>query len=442
MSGKILIVDDEKNIRVSIANFLRLEGIETSEADNGLSAQRLLETESFAAVLIDLRMPGMDGMELLRWIRDSGTGLPVLMISAHGEIHDAVEAMKLGAKDYVAKPFDPEELAIRLRRIIEDHQIRAQVEAGRREQRSDVDFIGVSTQVRELLAIIAKVATTPSTILITGESGVGKEVVARAIHRRSRNSDGPFVAVNIGGVPSSLLESELFGYEKGAFTGASSQKPGMFELATHGTLFLDEIGEMPGELQVKLLRVIQDRKIMRLGSTRPIPIDTRIVAATNRDLERAVKEGQFREDLFYRFNVVRIRIPPLRERPDDIPVLIGHFITLLNKKMGTQVTGVTPDAIDALKEQRWPGNVRELENCVERALIFAETDLLTSQDLGITAGTQHRDVRPKTLKDLERDAIEHALLRWEGNRTKAADQLGITRRTLFNKINEYGLGEE
>jgi two-component system, NtrC family, response regulator AtoC len=437
-SDTILVVDDEKNLRASIVGYLELEGFETAEAENGLSAQRLLETHAFSAAVLDLRMPGMDGMQLLEWIKTDGPPVPVLMISAHGDISDAVEAMKLGAKDYLVKPFDPAELVIRLRRIIEERRLRDEIEAGRRTAREHVGLIGESDAMQELRRLITRVAGTPSTVLITGESGVGKEVVARAVHAASRSCDGPFVAINIGGVPAALLESELFGHEKGAFTGAESRKAGMFELASRGTLFLDEIGELPGELQVKLLRVIQERKLRRLGGTTEIPIDSRIIAATNRDLEGAVSDGEFREDLFYRLNVVRIIIPPLRERPDDVAPLVGHFIERLNAKMGTHVSGLTPEALAALRGYPWPGNVRELENIIERSLIFAESPLLEPRDLGMSP-QESRRIEAGTLAALEREAIERALHRWEGNQTKAAEELGISRRTLYNKIREYGL---
>jgi two-component system, NtrC family, response regulator AtoC len=434
----VLIIDDEKNIRESVAKYLQLEGVESKTAENGLSAQRMMEDAIFEAAIVDLKMPGMDGLEFLEWLRSDGPDVPVIMISAFGEIGDAVKAMKLGAEDYIVKPFDVAELALRLRRIIHEKKMRMQVEAGRRTNSGGIRLVGDSTSMKEIRTLIRRVSKTPSTILITGESGTGKEVIARAVHSESR-PDGPFVAVNLGGIPESLLESELFGHEKGAFTGATGTKTGMFELASEGTLFLDEIGDMPSHLQVKILRVIQEKRIQRLGATRQIPVDTRIIAATNRDLEEDVRAGKFREDLFYRLNVVRIQIPPLRERPEDIPPLIGYLLRQLNPKMGTRVETLAPEALASAMKYPWPGNVRELENLVERALIFADSDTLTLPNLGITPSSHREIPEAKSLREVERDTIIHALYVWEGNRTKAAEELGITRRTLFNKIQEYGI---
>ncbi|MDD2406319.1 MAG: sigma-54 dependent transcriptional regulator, partial [Sphaerochaetaceae bacterium] len=310
---KILIVDDEYNIRELMRKYFSLDKIESDGAENGLSAQRLLREQHYDACLIDLKMPGMDGLSLITWIRQEGFRMPVIMISAHGEIRDAVTALKEGAQDYIVKPFDPEELTIRLKKLIEDQNLRNLVESETlNTKKSSDDLVGKSQAMMKIKDIISRIADSPATVLITGESGTGKEVVARQIHTDSLLANGPFVAINIGGVPENLLESELFGYEKGAFTGAVGRKPGMFELASGGTLFLDEIGDMPLALQVKMLRVLQERKITRLGGTTPIPINARIIAATNKHLEEMVRTGTFREDLFYRLNVVRIEIPPLR----------------------------------------------------------------------------------------------------------------------------------
>jgi two-component system response regulator AtoC len=448
---KILVVDDEKNIRDSIARYLALEGIEAVGAENGLSAKRLLQEQVFAAGIIDLRMPGMDGLELLGWIREQGPRLPVIMISAHGEIDDAVQAMKLGAEDYVVKPFDPEELAMRLRKLLETERLRDQVELAGRPELSDLEALGATPRMVELRRRIEKVADTPSTVLVTGESGTGKEVIARLIHRLSSRAEGPFVAVNIGGLPEGLLESELFGHERGAFTGADRRKPGMFELASGGTLFLDEIGETPLHLQVKLLRVLQDRRLQHLGGTETIPIDARIMAATNRDLAAAVREGRFRDDLYYRLNVIHLEVPPLRDRADDIPLIAGQLLARLNARLGRSVRSIEPEGIRRLQSYSFPGNVRELENLLERAMIFAESDTLEAADLGLPAGppgavpakgpgrAPASTPQPRTLDSLEREAIVNALRRWEGSRTRTAAELGISRRTLLNKIKEYGI---
>ncbi|MDD3823126.1 MAG: sigma-54 dependent transcriptional regulator [Sphaerochaetaceae bacterium] len=453
---RILIVDDEHNIRELMRKYLGLEGLESDGAENGLSAQRLLREHIYDACLIDLKMPGMDGISLIRWIRQEGFRMPIIMISAHGEIHDAVTALKEGAQDYIVKPFDPEELTIRLRKLIEAQQLRALVETKSRSNEGiDDSLVGDSPPMRRIKEVISRIADSPATVLITGESGTGKEVVARQIHSVSALASGPFVAINIGGVPENLLESELFGYEKGAFTGAVGRKIGMFELASGGTLFLDEIGDMPLTLQVKMLRVLQERKITRLGGTSPIPINARIISATNKNLEEMVREGSFREDLFYRLNVVRIELPPLRDRKEDIPLLAGVILNKLNRQMGNRVEGLSSEAIEALKTHPFYGNVRELENILERAVIFADGPLIGVDVLELrqsisrpgneTGGStvivvpSDGTAEPRSLKAMEIEAIVRALHRWEGNRTRAAEELGISRRTLINKIAEFQL---
>ena len=440
---KVLICDDEENIRNLMKRFFALEGLDTAE--NGLSAERRLRQNVYDAALVDLRMPGVDGLELLKWIRQEGFRMPVIMISAHGDISDAVEALKNGADDYIVKPFDPEEVVIKLKNLVEAASLRSMAE--NTPERGSL--VGTSSEMMEIKRIIKRIAPTHATVLITGESGTGKEVVAREIHCLSSVKDGPFIAINIGGVPENLLESELFGYEKGAFTGALQRKTGLFELASGGTLFLDEIGDMPLSLQVKILRVLQEKKITRLGGTSPMPINARIIAATNKDLEDMVRKGSFREDLFYRLNVVRIHIPPLRERPSDIPVLAAYVISKYSKEMGLRITGFTPEALDALKNHCFYGNVRELENIIERAMIFADSDTIGMKDLDLRSTLQKGET-PKaeissevlTLRDAERNTIIRALQRWEGNRTRAAEELGISRRTLISKIQEYGIGKE
>ncbi len=435
---RVLVADDEKNIRESIAEYVSSEGIDCAAAADGAAAQALLEEEAFDCLILDLRMPKMDGLALLSWLRESGPSVPVIVISAYGDVRDAVQAMKLGARDYLVKPFDPEELMMRLRRVLAEKALTGEAEAGRRAL-AETGWIGSDEKMRAVRALIEKVAPTPSMVLITGESGTGKEVAARLLHALSPSADGPFVAINVGGVPEGLLESELFGHEKGAFTGASERKRGMFELASSGTLFLDEIGDMPLQLQVKLLRVLQDRKVQRLGGTSSIPINARIVAATNRDLESLLKEGKFREDLYYRLNVIRIEIPPLRERRGDIPALAGSFVEKLNRQMGRKVRGIDPDALARLQAYSFPGNVRELENRIERAYILCSSDLITTRDLGEPFSRSARPPKTGRLHDQERELIERTLSRHGGNRTKAAQELGISRRTLLNKIREAGI---
>ncbi len=430
---RVLVVDDEEAVRDSLARALALEGFEVSTAADGLAGEKALQEQVLAAVLLDLRMPGLDGLELLRRIRRQGLRLPVLMISAHGEVPDAVEAMKEGAQDYLVKPFGAEELSLRLRRAIEDQNLRNVVEAGR--QAGEQDVVGDAPAMRQILARVTKLAVTPSTVLITGESGSGKEAVARLIHARSGVS-GPFVAVNVGGLPESLVESELFGYERGAFTGAEARKPGTFELASGGTLFLDEIGEMPRSMQVKLLRVLQEKRLRRLGGTQTVPVDARIISATRRDLARAVQAGEFREDLYYRLNVVHIAVPPLRERAEDIPLLVGRLLERLGRRMGRRIAGISPEALRRLQAYPFPGNVRELENLLERACILAGTGTIEAADLDL--GRVRDGGQPSTLQAIERRSILAALQRWEGNRTRAARELGISRRSLQYKLKEYG----
>ena len=446
----VLIVDDEINIRQLMSRYLKLEGIESMEAENGLSAQRILRDQGFDACLIDLKLPGMDGLELIQWIRSEGLRMPIIMISAHGEISDAVTALKEGAQDYIVKPFDPEELVLRLKKLVEVQNLRNVVESEHRQEHTDGErFIGKSVQIKRIKEVIETIADSTSIVLITGESGTGKEVVARRIHQVSPVATGPFVAINLGGVPENLLESELFGYEKGAFTGAVGRKIGMFELASGGTLFLDEIGDMSFALQVKILRVLQERKITRLGGTTQLPINARIIAATNRDLEERVRSGEFREDLFYRLNVVRIHLPPLRQRREDIPLLTTNILQRLNRQMGNKISGISQAALDRIVEHEFYGNVRELENVLERAMIFARTSEIQESDLDLRGSVSlHNQIKAeeeiplgevKSLKEAEMETIIRALHRWEGNRTQAAKELGISRRTLINKIAEYKL---
>ena len=444
---RILIVDDETNIRDLMCRYMKIEGIEGVGAENAYSAQRILREQPFDGILVDLKMPGMDGYEFVRWVRDEGFRMPIIMMSAHGEISDAVNAMKHGVQDFIVKPFAPEEVIIRLKNLVEAQNFRTLQEMEERLPQERA-FIGESVQIRKIKDTISRIATTNSSVLITGESGTGKEVVARSIHEQSTVSSGPFVAINIGGVPENLLESELFGYEKGAFTGAAGRKIGMFELANGGTLFLDEIGDMPYALQVKILRVLQEKCITRLGGTEPIPINARIVCATNKDLEALVREGKFREDLFFRLNVVRIHIPPLRERKDDIPLLCAWIIKKLNINMGRHFSGLTPDAMEKLKNYDFYGNIRELENILERAAIFSDGDLISEDNIELRGDVLGHVKKPAeesvstegmSLKEIEKQSIERALRRWEGNRTKAANELGITRRTLITKIEEYDL---
>ncbi|MGA2547825.1 MAG: sigma-54 dependent transcriptional regulator [Rectinemataceae bacterium] len=448
---KVLVVDDEKNIRESIRRLLGLEGIESAAASNGAEAVELLKAETFDAIVTDLRMPVMGGQELLERIRDEGLRSPVIMISALGEINDAVKALKTGAVDYLIKPFDPDELIYKIRAAVSNKRREDLIEAGARTAAPGSRFVGEGEAARALRRALEKIAPTDTTVLITGESGAGKEIVAREIHARSPRAEEPFVAVNIGAVHENLMESELFGHEKGAFTGADARKVGLFELAGSGSLFLDEIGEMPLPLQVKLLRVVQERKIRRVGGTRDIPVGTRILSASNRDIEAMVREGRFREDLYYRLNVVRVVVPPLRDRKDDIPLLAGFILEKLRGRMGKAGARLGQAAMDALISYSFPGNVRELENILERALIYGEGDEILAADLDFAEGRHEMPGTPAepkapvqaspstSLDSVEHEAIERTLAKWDGNRTKAAEELGISRRTVINKIKRYGL---
>jgi two-component system response regulator AtoC len=445
---RVLVVDDERNIRESLQRLLELEGIGTASASDGREAIGLVRNETFDAVVADLKMPVMGGQELLERIRDEGYRSPVIIISALGEIDDAVKALKTGAVDYIIKPFDPDELIHKVKAAVSNRRRENQIEAGARTAASASRFMGDCEAARSLRRLVEKIAATDTTVLITGESGAGKEVVAREIHSGSPRSEEPFVAVNVGGVHESLMESELFGHEKGAFTGADARKIGLFELAGAGSLFLDEIGEMPLPLQVKLLRVLQERRIRRLGGTRDIPIGARILSATNRDIEGLVGEGRFREDLYYRLNVARLAVPPLRERREDLPLIAGFLLEKLSARMGKGSARLGPDAMDALARYSFPGNVRELENILERALIYADGEEILAADLDFAGGGRGHMPPPapaassqaSSLDSMERAAIERALANRGGNRTKAAEELGISRRTMLNKIKKYGLG--
>ena len=439
---RVLIADDEKGIRDSIAEYLSLDGVEVKTAENGLSALRLLNEESFDVLVMDLKMPGADGLEVLKRMETEDLRIPVIMISAFGDVSDAVEAMKLGAEDYLVKPFETEALRLKVLRAGEKRKLQAEIERLRNLDGGGINLESSNAEMHKLLQLAVKAAPTDSNILITGESGTGKEVMARYIHSKSKRADSPFVAVNVGSIPETLLESELFGHEKGSFTGAERMKIGLFEAASGGTLFLDEIGDMPLHLQVKLLRAIQEKTVQRVGSVKQIKLDVRIIAATNRSLEKDVKSGSFREDLFYRLNVVRMHLPPLRDRKEDLPLLCGTFISEMNSKMGRSVEGIAVDALEQLKKYSFPGNIRELENLIERAFILAEGSELSSADFALTAALPKAASPVGTLKDIEKDAIKSALARWEGARSRVAEELGIDRKTLFNKIKEYRLEEE
>ena len=443
-NGHILVVDDEPSMRTTLSILLKREGYQVSQAGDGLQALKMVEPGHYDMVLTDLKMEGVDGMELLRRVKATDPQAEVLIFTAYGTVTSAVEAMKLGAYDYIGKPFDEDELLLKVARALERKALKREVQDLRAElrgQRGMDEIIAVSKEMQEVLATVEQVAPTEATVLIEGESGTGKELVARAIHRQSPRCDRPFIPLNCSTFPETLLESELFGYEKGAFTGAEKVRKGLFEAAHQGTLFLDEIGDMPRSLQGKLLRALQEGEVRRLGSTAPLKVQVRIVTATNKKIETLVARGVFRDDLFYRLNVVRIPIPPLRERRHDIVPLANHFLEICRKRTQKEIRGFAPEAIETLLHHPWPGNVRELENAVERGVILARSPSITSRDLSLelphaTVGSEGGGV---TLKELQRRHILSALERHGGNQAKVARELGIGRNTLWRRLKEYGL---
>ena len=447
---RVLVVDDEENIRVVLRTLLRRHGYDVETAASGEEALGLVDSFGPDCVLTDVRMPKMGGLDLLATLKAKGHDATVIVMSAYGNTDMAIEAMKAGAYDYVQKPFKPDEVVLTLRKAQERELLRRENRALREEMRKEhrfEDILAQSSKMQEIFRTISKVAAYKTTVLITGESGVGKELVARAIHRRSERRGHPFTPVNCGAIPENLLESELFGHRKGAFTDAIQDRRGLFEETNGGTLFLDEIGELPLGLQVKLLRVLEDDKIRRLGEARDVSIDVRIIAATHRDLQTETKAGRFREDLFYRLNVLPIHVPPLRERREDIPLLFDHFVTRNNGRLGTSTQGLDTEARRLLYEYAWPGNVRELENTIERAMVLSEGDRIVAADLPERIREARDPVQmqlasgelsvKKTMRVIEEILIRRALQKTKGNRTRAAELLEISHRALLYKIKDY-----
>jgi two-component system response regulator AtoC len=447
---RILIVDDEENIRLVLRTLLRRHGYEVEAAASGEEALPLVDSFGPDVVLADVRMPKMGGLDLLATLRAKGHDATVIVMSAYGNIDQAIDAMKAGAYDYIQKPFKNDEVVLALKKAEERETLRRENRALREEIRKESryeDILAKSQKMQDIFRTITKIADYKTTVLVTGESGVGKELVARAIHRRSSRRGGPFVAVNCGAIPENLLESELFGHKKGAFTDAVNDRKGLFEDASTGTLFLDEIGELPLGLQVKLLRVLEDELIRRLGETRDIKVDVRIIAATHRDLHAETKAGRFREDLFYRLNVLPIHIPPLRDRREDIPLLIEHFVARNNTRLRSNIVGIESEARRLLFEYAWPGNVRELENTIERAMVLAEGDQIVVTDLPERVREAQDPVQmqlasgelsvKKTTRVIEEILIRRALQKTRGNRTRAAELLEISHRALLYKIKDY-----
>ncbi len=448
-SARVLLVDDDPDFCEALGDRLRAQGFQVTVADRGTDALRLCREEPPAIVLLDLILPGMDGMLVLETIRREEPDVVVIVITGHGTIARAVEAMKKGAYDFVSKPVDVRHLEIVLGKALERQALRdanalLSSEIGDRY----AAIVGDSSQMRDVLDVARRAAPSGATVLLLGESGTGKEVIARAVHRWSRRGDQPFVVVNCVALSEELLESELFGHEKGAFTGAHQQKRGKLEVAHGGTVFLDEIGDVRPALQAKLLRVLQDQTFERVGGTRPIRTDVRFVAATNRDLRTAVRDGLFRLDLFYRLNVVSLTLPPLRERAGDVPALVQHFLERYRRELKRDLRGIEPEALAALRRYAWPGNVRELENVIERAVVLADGPDITPRDLpaeirdaGLTAGMSPETARTyhAAVEEFKRGLIASTLRRTSGNRTRAARLLGLQRTYLARLIRDLGL---
>jgi two-component system, NtrC family, response regulator AtoC len=450
---KVLVVDDEPNLRKVLGAMLRNEGYEVAVAENGEVGLSEFKKNGADIVITDLVMPKLGGMDLLKAINELAPDVPVIIITAHGTVDSAVEAIKRGAFDYITKPWDKSELSAVIAKAARTHDLT--------QRAARQAIIGDAPQMQEVFKIIDKVANTPSTVLITGESGTGKELVAGALHEGSSRRGKPLIKINCAAIPKDLMESELFGYEKGAFTGAVTSKPGRFELADGGTLFLDEIGEIPVEMQVKLLRALQESEFERVGGIKTTRVDVRLIAATNRDLQQEIDAGRFRKDLYYRLAVVPIVLPPLRERKADIPVLARHFIDKYNKRLGKKIEGIEDEALALLQAYPWPGNIRELENLMERVLLFADGPQIKPRDLPealhrpagaapaaagaeppAPAETGLKDIIKQKAAEMEKELIAKALEETSGNVTRAAKLLQISRKSLQTKMKEFGLREE
>jgi two-component system response regulator AtoC len=439
---KILVVDDEAIVRESLSDWLKDAGYQVFTAENGPKALEIIGREQMGIVITDLVMPGMDGIELMRRAKQIQPDIEVIIITAYGSIPTAIAAMKDGAYDYIEKPFCPERAELLVKKLAE-HQELVEENLSLRQKLEDryrfENIIAKSSKMQRVIEVIKVVAKSNATVLITGESGTGKELVARAIHSQSHRRNKPFVAVSCAALPESLLESELFGHEKGSFTGAYAQKKGKFEFANGGTLFLDEVGEMSANIQVHLLRVLEEKEFTRVGGNEPIRVDVRVISATNKDLRKAIEKQEFREDLYYRLNVVNIELPPLRERKEDVPLLAEHFLhkfAMGNKK---EITGFSHEALEFVLDYDWPGNVRELENAIERAVILAKDSIITIVDLPQENLPLARLASTgKNLKEVEKNHVLNVLRETGGNYSEAARILGISRMTLYNKAREYG----
>jgi len=433
----ILIVDDERIVRESFLHWFRKYGCKTEAAASGLEALEKLERYPFDLLFVDIKMPGMDGLELLEKVKQQYPDAIVIIITAYGSIDTAVKAMKMGASDYLLKPFQPDQLSLVLEKVANQKRLVSEVQymKGRLEEITRFDnIIGQSRPMQEVFDLIPQVAQSDASVLLVGETGTGKELVAKAIHAKSKRSSLPFIAINCGAIPDSLLESELFGHQKGAFTGADHPRKGFFEVVSGGTLFLDEIGEVSPKMQVDLLRVLEEKKIMKIGDRVPISVDFRLLSATRKDLEKEVSRGTFREDLFYRVHVITITIPPLRERKDDIPLLAEHFLRKYSRQTAKQVDRIDSEALRILKAYDWPGNVRELENAVERAVVLSKSRVLRAHDFSFLSSSPAAELKPRSLREMEKEYVLHVLEECEWNVTKASKTLDIHRATLHKMM--------
>jgi len=439
----VLVIDDEEDLRLTLSSILKKD-YSPQLAASGKEGLKLLKGRSFALVLLDIRMPEMDGLTVLKKIKEMDNSLPVIMVTASQDVKSAVEAMKAGAEDFISKPFEVEELLAVIEKVVEKSKLRKEnqyLKEVLKDAESYGDLIGQTPQIKKIMSLISQVAITDSTILITGESGTGKEIAAKAIHKLSKRKNGPFVALNCGAIPENLLESELFGHERGAFTGALDRRIGKFELSDGGTIFLDEIGTMSAGMQSKLLRVLEDHKIERVGGGSPIEVDVRVLAATNIDFPKHIREGKFREDLYYRLNVIPLHMPPLRERKEDLPLFISYFIEKFNHELGKKITGVSPEVLAYLKSYDFPGNVRELKNIIERAVALCQGGQLMMENLltpTASASIGSRSLK-QALEEFEANYIKAALNETGGVQSVAAKKIGLHRTTLHARMNALGL---
>jgi DNA-binding NtrC family response regulator len=438
----ILIVDDEFSVRDSLSRWFKEDGYRVGTAENATEALKIMQEQSWDIALVDIKMPGMSGLELQRRIKEIDKNIVVIIITAYASVESAVQALKEGAFDYVTKPVDPDDLSHLIRNAIKQRMLAAEnilLRTKIEELSKPDEIIGESPQIKKVMELIKTVAQTDATVMIRGESGTGKELVARAIHANSNRRYFPLIPVNCGSIPEGLLESELFGHEKGAFTGAQYRRKGKFEMANGGTIFFDEIGNVTMKLQVDLLRVIETKQFTRLGGEQVIHVDFRIICATNKNLEKAVEEGTFREDLYYRLNVFTIFLPPLRERRSDIPLLAQHFLRKYAYSMNKSISSISPEALDLLIRYDWPGNVRELQNAIERAMVVGKPPTIRAEDLPFQLNSRPKIAEPDSLAEVEREHIINILDRTGWNITRAAEILKIDRVTLYNKIEKYGL---